>query len=591
MATETVRFPEIQTKPVYDGKFRDYTPTIKPAGKLTFIGGDTVEGCLKPKRERPDSPDIIRRFRRTFRPDPGKKTIFYGKAYDPHQALAEEMRHGVNIQPSISAGKLVNPFPKSLYQQKKSEMKERHYASHIRAPLGAIHDQTPGLPANLDPKTHTFGIHTEFDEGGGILINPKKTYSQVDDESAVGHDHYVTSHKDYYPKERVDRQYTQQFSPHNRFGVPTYCDYTGKLARKSLRWPCEREKEVATNIVSKRADDFRERFQPKVGKFLDPIKDTMRVGPDHTHGMPVKQDGYGVRELVHYRLPRTYPQSRNLQKGLIAAMRQHLKELKYHSFPDLVHAFRFYDKEGKGKIEKDDVREACIGFGVPVDVWLLEQVLDYCDEERDGQIDYEQFAKFLDWKESLPEGFAFVPFDMKEALKDRKWLPIQKQEEGLVSADGYSQHIQKQIDRTLSDHHPTSEDIHATAGPMGMDTSHFKTYGIPTIRTDIAPPKIRLMTDTQNYGDESNAYGLTNPSVYNAHGVYERHLLIPRSKEELRDIFSNVGVEMNEDTMDAVYSRVSAEHPQGHVSVETFRHALDDIQCGQIRAGNHPLAF
>ena len=71
--------------------------------------------------------------------------------------------------------------------------------------------------------------------------------------------------------------------------------------------------------------------------------------------------------------------------------------------------FSLVSQEGKGKIDINDLREACIAFNLPIDVWLLEQVFDYCDADRDGQINYIEFANFLNWKEKLPSGFADVP--------------------------------------------------------------------------------------------------------------------------------------------------------------------------------------
>lgn len=62
----------------------------------------------------------------------------------------------------------------------------------------------------------------------------------------------------------------------------------------------------------------------------------------------------------------------------------------------------------------------------------------------------------------------------------------------------------------------------------------FRTYGIPSIRADLPAPRLRRLNDMLNYGDESSAYGLTNPSIYSQHGVYEKELLIPRTSEEVR---------------------------------------------------------
>lgn len=74
------------------------------------------------------------------------------------------MRHGVSTHPSLLAGDLVNPYPKTNFQQHVIDRKERNYGSHVRAPLGVSYDQTPGLPPNLDPLQFTFGNPTVFSE-------------------------------------------------------------------------------------------------------------------------------------------------------------------------------------------------------------------------------------------------------------------------------------------------------------------------------------------------------------------------------------------------------------------------------------------
>jgi len=42
----------------------------------------------------------------------------------------------------------------------------------------------------------------------------------------------------------------------------------------------------------------------------------------------------------------------------------------------------------------------------------------------------------------------------------------------------------------------------------------------------------------QNYGDESDAYGLINPSIYSNHGVYEKDFFQPRDQYEVRSKYS-----------------------------------------------------
>ena len=58
-------------------------------------------------------------------------------------------------------GKLVNPTPKSLFNQTQLNRKEALYASHQRAPLGQVRDTSKTLPHNLDKVEFVFGLASE----------------------------------------------------------------------------------------------------------------------------------------------------------------------------------------------------------------------------------------------------------------------------------------------------------------------------------------------------------------------------------------------------------------------------------------------
>lgn len=60
-----------------------------------------------------------------------------------------------------------------------------------------------------------------------------------------------------------------------------------------------------------------------------------------------------------------------------------------------------------------------------------------------------------------------------------------------------------------------------------------RTYGTPTVRSDLPAPRMRRTGDTTNYGDSSTARDLLFPSVHSAHGVFEEHLLCSRTKKEV----------------------------------------------------------
>lgn len=69
-------------------------------------------------------------------------------------------------------------------------------------------------------------------------------------------------------------------------------------------------------------------------------------------------------------------------------------------------------QDKSGKISLAELREVCIQFNLPVEPELLESLFSYCDVDGDGQINYEEFANFLNWKDKMPSG------EMQSTLKE-----------------------------------------------------------------------------------------------------------------------------------------------------------------------------
>ena len=61
-------------------------------------------------------------------------------------------------------------------------------------------------------------------------------------------------------------------------------------------------------------------------------------------------------------------------------------------------------QDKSGKISLDELREVCTQFNLPVEPELLESMFAYCDVDGDGQINYDEFANFLNWKDKMPSG-------------------------------------------------------------------------------------------------------------------------------------------------------------------------------------------
>lgn len=60
-------------------------------------------------------------------------------------------------------------------------------------------------------------------------------------------------------------------------------------------------------------------------------------------GVIVKPDEHGAGDLIHMRMPSEFLRGKERERGIIAAIRQHLKKANYHNFNDLQAAFAHYD--------------------------------------------------------------------------------------------------------------------------------------------------------------------------------------------------------------------------------------------------------
>ncbi|KAM3928615.1 EF-hand domain-containing family member B [Leptodactylus fuscus] len=550
--------------PQYQGRFIDRSPHVRSAGKL-FPTGERASSCLVEIDPRPITPPVVQKFLNTRRPNPGVRTVFYGKANDPKKE--NYITHGVITRPSLSAGSLVNVPLKTLFQQKILEKKESIYSSARRTPLGRSHDQTVAFPANINFNETSFGRKYQRSLSAGVLINPSKSVQEIEEESHKGHDLYVVTHNEYDVGEIRNRKYDwTKYKKDNRFGIETPHFNDGRNVARSLKWIQEMKKNEAANIVSKRVDDFRERSQHQLGKVLDPIADTLNVPADHTFGILHKPEKYGVGDILHYRAPKNYLRGKERQRAMLAAVQQRLKRANHHNFTSLVEAFRHYDKNGDGKIDKDDLKKTCDQFGLNVDPVLLDSLIEYCDVDKDGLINFIEFANFLNWKDKIPIG-------------NQVSLEGHLNPQDLILEEGASEKTLRTLSRgnQAPDFYQTSSSrINAAVGSPGSSST--QTYGIPTIRTDLAPPKFRRISDRTNYGDESNAFGLLCPSIFTQHMVYERDVFKSRPKEEIAQILHNIGVKIPDNTFEELWKLAAIRHPKGEVSVETMRSVLDDVQ-------------
>ncbi|XP_069504984.1 EF-hand domain-containing family member B isoform X2 [Ambystoma mexicanum] len=467
------------------------------------------------------------------------------------------------------------------------DKRESGYSSHQRAPVGRSYDQRPKFPPGTDLSKMTFGCQLERGESVREVVNPSKTFREVNEDARVGHELYIITHNDYNPGELKDRKYNwSKYKRDSRFGVPTPHFNDGRLTRKTLNWIHDCQMKEAAKIVSKRLDDFNEKFQHQLGKVNDPIAETMNVLPDHTFGVLYRPEKYGVRELIHYTPPMDFQRGKERHRAVLAAVRQHLKKVNYQNFDSLLEAFRHYDKKGDGTIDKEELNKACVQFGLEMHPDLVDALVEYCDVDKDGLINFMEFANFLNWKDKMkigqleeqiltkatPDGLSTQKECPGTALVKPGDLTLREQ----ADTGKTPKTLTRPTDRVANAYRTTSSAINAVVG--GPSSAHYRTSGIPSVRTDIAVPRIRSVTDRTNYGDDANAFALLCPSVFSEKGVYAKDFFQSRSKEEMKCLFCNFGVSLPDDTFEHIWCLASQRHPKGEVCIESMRSVMDDLQ-------------
>ncbi|XP_072548550.1 EF-hand domain-containing family member B [Salminus brasiliensis] len=576
---------------------RDTFPSIRAAGKLT-PQGDRAKTCLQEITPRPTTPPVVRKFLNSTRPEAGVIRVFFGKANDPD--IASSLVHGISTRSSITGGSVINPPPKTRYQERLRELQEAVYDSKRKAPLGRSQVKGPGLPDWVDPEKTAFGVKTMLPSNAGEIINPPKTVEQVEKEAQEGHKQYVRSHSSYFVGEHVDRGYDlRTYRQDSRFGVSSPHRSDGHNASWSLQWLCDTQANHSAKFVSKRCDDFRERTQPQIGKVHDPIAETLAVPADHTFGVLLLPDQFGAGDLLHSTPPSEHLRGQDRRRTLVSAVRQHLKKANFHNFTSLLQAFRHYDKKGQGKIDKEDLQGVCRQFNLDLSGDVLDGLMDYCDIDKDGLINFLEFANFLNWKDKMLIG----PAEQRILTRERKAssAPANFQRTMLQELDAQNQVCSESLvkpedlepvevggtlktPRTLCRSRAERERfitssslISAVVG--GLPTTDYRTYGVPTVRMDLPAPRIKRISDRTNYGDEATAYNLLYPTIHSQFGVHEKHFFSPRTRNEIAQIFQKVGPHVPEQTFEETWKLASIRSPTGEVCVESFRKVLQELQA------------
>ncbi|XP_047217778.1 EF-hand domain-containing family member B [Girardinichthys multiradiatus] len=373
----------------------------RQAGKQKPIG-DRAKSCLQDISYAPTLP-VLWKFRSGTRLEPGAIRVPRGKANDPD--VASTLIHGTSTKSSLSQGDgLINLPQKTIFQQKLQELSESVYASSRKAPLGRGPVRGAELPAWYNDKT-TFGVKTVKGPGVREIINPPKATEELEEEAQEGHEAYVRSHNSYFVGEKIDRKYNcSNFNKNSTFGIPTPHFSDGRNVDKTLHWLGESHKFYSPNAHWNRSGN-KEKLALQIGRtsnILSKRRHTLPVPPEHTFGVILPPDHYGAGEIIHFTEPGKFARGPDWQRSLVSAMKNLLKKVNFHNFPSLLKAFRHYDKKGRGLIDKEDLRAVCHELNLKLSDKVLDELMEDCDTDKDGFINFVEFANFLNWKDKMP---------------------------------------------------------------------------------------------------------------------------------------------------------------------------------------------
>lgn len=117
------------------------------------------------------------------------------------------------------------------------------------------------------------------------------------------------------------------------------------------------------------------------------------------------------------------------------------------------------------------------------------------------------------------------------------------------------------------------------AGYRNFAVDPTRTFGVPTVRSDVPMPAKRSVSDNQNYGDDVSAQALIQPSRFAPVGVDDTDFVAQRPPEEIRDIFEKIGISLDDHEFSQVWKRAATGYDlngDGIVSVEEFRLAINE---------------
>ena len=104
------------------------------------------------------------------------------------------------------------------------------------------------------------------------------------------------------------------------------------------------------------------------------------------------------------------------------------------------------------------------------------------------------------------------------------------------------------------------------------DATQHRSFGVPTVRSDIPKYARRSIADHQNYGDDATARELLYPSHLTSMGLDDQEFVQKRPKADVWALFAATGLDVDADWCHKLYGDVA--DADGQCSIEAFHKAV-----------------
>lgn len=81
-----------------------------------------------------------------------------------------------------------------------------------------------------------------------------------------------------------------------------------------------------------------------------------------------------------------------------------------------------------------------------------------------------------------------------------------------------------------------------------------RSFGVPSIRTDVRLPKLRSVANTQNYGNEPDAMALLRPPRSAELGISDEHYVHLRDRSEVKGLVDDAGIMLEDKDFEIIFA-------------------------------------